>query len=140
LLDEYVAQGGHLITTGPRPAMLDGLGDERSSAGLRSLVHGKVSGLLPPADSIGSSTHIPQLLGKSYLKSDASRAGEQIFEAFGKYLHSPLVTNADKNVHIELRTHGSELLLHLINPERLWKHDAPSRRQVKLRMLPGFPM
>ena len=134
LLDEYVANGGHLITTGAKPAMLDGFGNERASAGLRSLAAGKLSALSPQVSPRGSATHIPQLIGKSYLRFDSGNAGELISETLGRYLHSPIVTNAGKSVHIELRTHGSEMLLHLVNPERLWKPSAPKRRQVSVQL------
>jgi hypothetical protein len=54
-------------------------------------------------------------------------------------MHSPIETDADKAVHIELRTSGSETLLHLINPERLWNRKAQSRRDVavSIDMPPG---
>jgi hypothetical protein len=134
LLDEYVAKGGHLITTGAKPAMLDGFGNDRTSAGLRSLAAGKLSALSPQTGPAGRATHIPQLIGKAYLRSDSGNADELIFETLGRYLHSPIVTNAGKSVHIELRTHGSEMLLHLVNPERLWKRSVPKRRQVSVQL------
>jgi hypothetical protein len=130
LLDEYVANGGHLITTGAKPAMLDAFGTERASAGLRSLASGKFSALSPQASPAGGATHIPQLIGAAYLKSHSAEAGRLLFDAFGKYLHSSIATNAGSNVHMELRTHGSEMLLHLVNPERLWNRRAPRSRQV----------
>jgi hypothetical protein len=139
LLDDYVAKGGHLITTGARPAMLDGFGNERTSAGLRSLAAGKLSALSPQASPAGSATQIPQLIGKAYLRSDSGNAGELIFQALGRYLQSPIVTSAGKNVHIELRTHAGEMLLHLVDPERLWNRSAPKRQQVsvQLELTPG---
>jgi len=35
---------------------------------------------------------------------------------------------------MELRTYGSEMLLHLVDPERLWKRSAPKRRQVSVQL------
>ncbi len=134
VLDEYVAKGGHLITTGAKPAMLDAFGTERASAGLRSLASGKLSALSPQASPAGRATHIPQLIGASYLKSDSAEAARLLFDAFGKYLQSSIATNAGSNVHMELRTHGSEMLLHFINPERLWNRRAPRSRQVAVAM------
>src|SRR6188472_2087532 len=92
LLDEYVARGGHLITTGPTsgPAMLDGLGNARTSAGLRSLVAGKLSALSPQTSSAGTATHIPQPVGTSYLTSDPEEADRLMVESIGRFLHSPI--------------------------------------------------
>jgi hypothetical protein len=45
-------------------------------------------------------------------------------------LHSPVSTTADKTVHIELRRSGNEIVLHLINPERIWNKKAPTSRMV----------
>jgi hypothetical protein len=136
LLDGYVAKGGHLITTGPTsgPAMLDGLGNARTSAGLRSLVAGKLSALSPQTSSAGTATHIPQPVGTSYLTSDPEAADRLMVESIGRFLHSPISTNAGTNVHMELRAHGSEMLLHLVNPERLWDRNAPKQRHVDVRL------
>jgi hypothetical protein len=37
-------------------------------------------------------------------------------------------------VHFELRKSNTELLIHLINPERLWNKKAPKRRDVTVSL------
>jgi len=126
-LDRYVAEGGHLIVTGPAPAALDEFGGRRSAPILRSLATSS-----PPSGStpVGSAVHVPQLLGKSYLVSGAPAASRAIGELINRYSRSPLETDAGQNVHVELRQRGDETLLHLINPERLWNKNAPERRDI----------
>jgi hypothetical protein len=123
LLDRYIATGGKLVITGPRPASLDELGDRRGVAILQSLTRGA-------APQRGSAIHSPKLLGKSYLTSGSPLAGRAIGELLGASVRSPIETNAGKTVHMELRRSGDETLLHLTNPERLWNAGAPRQRDV----------
>jgi hypothetical protein len=125
LLDGYIAAGGNLIVTGAEPAMLNEYGDRRSSAALSLLL----------SSSAGNKVvHIPELLGKSYLTSKAATAGPRLSEAIREYIHSPIHTDADKTVHMELRRLGNELLLHLIDPEHLWNKKTPRRRIVNVSL------
>jgi Beta-galactosidase trimerisation domain len=136
LLDRYVATGGNLVVTGPRPASLDEFGNERKVAIVKSLLQRRgprLSALTSPPSSGGATVHSVQLLGKSYLTSGSDAASRAIGELIGAYLHSPIETDADKTVHMELRRSGNEMLLHLINPERLWNEKAPGRRDVAVR-------
>jgi Beta-galactosidase trimerisation domain len=131
LLDRYVAAGGHLIVTGPSPAALDELGNPRSAAILKSLAQRdgpQLSALTWPAGT--KVVHTAELVGKSYLTSDSTAASQAIRELLGEHAHSPIETNADKSVHIELRKSGNETLLHLINPERLWNAKAARKQDV----------
>jgi hypothetical protein len=133
LLDEYVAAGGDLIVTGPRPAMLDEFGNERQQAALKSLPLRQAAGAPDITSSVPGAkrvVHIPELQGKAYLASDLGVTGRSIDEAIAQYLHSPVSTTADKTVHIELRRSGNEIVLHLINPERIWNKKAPTSRMV----------
>jgi hypothetical protein len=133
LLDEYVAAGGDLVVTGPRPTMLDALGSERQQATLKSLPLRQAAEALDITNSVPGAqrvVHIPELLGKAYLASDGGAAGRSIDEILAGYLHSPITTSADKSVHLELRRLGNEILVHLINPERLWNKKAPASRMV----------
>ena len=133
LLDEYVTAGGDLIVTGARPAMLDEFGNERREAALKSLPLRQaaetpdITSSVPGAKRV---VHILELLGKTYLASDGSAAGRSINEIIGQSVHSGVTTTADKSVHMELRRSGNEILLHLINPERLWNKKAPASRTV----------
>jgi hypothetical protein len=128
LLDRYVAAGGNLAITGPKPATLDEFGNERDVVILQSLVEGG-----------GRTLQSVQLLGKDYLISGSASAGRAISEFIGARARPRIETDADKAVHIELRTSGDETLLHLINPERLWNRQAPGKRDVAIRieMSPG---
>ena len=131
LLDGYIAGGGNLIVTGAEPAMLDEYGNFRSSAALTSLRYAK-----NPSSSLAGIRvlHIPELLGKSYLTSGAATAGPRLSEAIREYIHSPIHTDADKTIHMELRRFGKELLLHLINPEHLWNKKTLRRRIVNVNL------
>lgn len=133
LLDGYVAEGGNLIVTGANPTMLDEYGNLRNSAALTSPLDTKGPGALdvstPPSAKV---VHISELVGKSYLTSEPGTAGPRIGEAIRQYIHSPIDTDANKAVHMELRRLGNELLLHLINPERLWNKTAPRKRVVNV--------
>jgi hypothetical protein len=134
-LDEYVAAGGDLIVTGPRPAMLDEFGTERQQAALKSLPLRQAAGAPDITSSIPGAkrvVQIPELLGKAYLASDSGGAGRSIDQMIAQYVHSPVTTTADKSVHMELRRSGNDILLHLINPERLWNKKAPTSRMVSV--------
>jgi hypothetical protein len=142
LLDQYVANGGHLIVTGPKPATLDQFGNARDAAVLKSLAARQGSQILG-AQTLGRSTtdangrgvvQSTELLGKAYLTSGSPTAGRAIGELLGDTVRSPIETDADKSVHIELRRSGQELLLHLINPVRLWNGKAPKRQDVSIRL------
>jgi hypothetical protein len=137
LLDQYVANGGHLVVTGPKPATLDQFGNARDAAVLKSLA------ARDSAQTLGRSTtdvngrgvaQSAELLGKAYLTSGSPTAGRAIGELLGDTVRSPIETDADKSVHIELRRSGQELLLHLVNPVRLWNGKAPKRQDVSIRL------
>jgi hypothetical protein len=137
LLDGYVATGGNLVVTGPQPATLDEFGTQRDAAILKSLVQRdgpKLSAQGSPVAGRGAVLHSAELLGKSYLISGTSAAASAIGELIGAHVHSPIKTNADKSVHMELRRSGNETLLHLINPERLWNGKAPKKQDVAVRV------
>ena len=141
LLDRYVAAGGHLIVTGASPAALDEFGNPRGASILKSLAQRDgthLSALASPAPAGTNAVHTAELVGKSYLTSGSAAASQAIRELLGKHAHSPIETNADKSVHIELRTAGHEMLLHLINPERLWNAKAARKQDVTVSIeLPG---
>ncbi len=129
LLDQYVAQGGHLVVTGPDPGALDEFGSRRDTSILQSLARrDRVAGAVPLLG--GSAVHLAELAGKSYLVSNATSASRKLFELIGPHGLSSLATDAGENVHIELRTSGDEMLLHLVDPERLWNKRAPARRTI----------
>ena len=130
-LDRYVAEGGHLVVTGPAPAALDAFGGRRSAPILQSLAASTPASRSPPG---GSAVHEPQLLGKSYLVSGAPAAARALGELINRYSRSPLTTDAGESVHVELRQRGDETLLHLIDPERLWNRKAPERRDVSVAL------
>jgi hypothetical protein len=137
LLDRYVATGGNLVVTGPNPATLDEFGNRRDIAILQSLIRragSKTTALIPPAPGGGRTLQSERLLGKSYLTSGSAAASRAIGELIATGMHSPIETDADKVVHIELRTSGNETLLHLINPERLWNRNAPRQQDVAIRI------
>jgi hypothetical protein len=134
LLDRYVAKGGHLVVTGPRPGMLDEFGNRRSATALSSLTSLKSSQASTLVANSNGAVHSAELPGKSYLISGSPAASRAISDLVGDYVHSPIVTNANKDVHVELRRSGSELLLHFINPERLWNGRAPRTQAVSVRV------
>jgi hypothetical protein len=142
LLDRYVAAGGNLAITGPNPARLDEFGNRRGSVALKSLTgRGGPSSPSPASPTAGGGTPLQseQLLGKAYLTSGSAAASHAISELIGPSIHPFIETNADKSVHIELRTSGNETLLHVINPERLWNDKAPRQQDVtmSIAMPPG---
>jgi hypothetical protein len=127
LLDRYVATGGKLVITGPKPASLDELGNPRGVAALKSLQR-------QPAPEGGATIHSAKLLGKSYLTSGSPLVGRDIGNLLGASAHSPIETNAGKTVHMELRRSGDEMLLQLVNPERLWNSRAPRQREIAVSL------
>ena len=142
VLDRYVAAGGNLIVTGPNPGTLDELGNKRNAPILTSLAHlesSQLSAVTSAAMGERMAVHSSELLGKAYLTSSSPAAGRVIGELIENYVHSLIETDADWNVHIELRTLGNERLLHLINPERLWNKKARTKRDVTvhLALAPG---
>jgi hypothetical protein len=133
LLDQYVAAGGDLIATGQKVAMLDEFGNERNQAALKSLPVRQAAGTEDVTASVPGAkrvVHIPELLGKAYLASDSAGTGHSLEEMIVQYVHSPVTTSADKSVHVEMRKSGNEILVHLINPERIWNKKAPAKRMV----------
>ena len=144
LLDEYVATGGNLLLTGPAPTMLDELGNERSAPALKLLgrtrpwqVSGPAAALTKPE---GALVHAPELLGKSYLAFQSSGTDATMRELVARHSPSPISTDANPSIHMELRTAGNETLLHLVNPERLWNKQASRNQKVaiSLKMSPGL--
>jgi Beta-galactosidase trimerisation domain len=141
LLDRYVADGGRLVVTGPKPASLDEFGNPRSAEILRSLAQrqgnrqgSQLTALSAPAPAGHAVVHASDLVGKAYLTTGSAAAAHAIAELVGPYVHSPIETNADKSVHMELRALGSDLLLHVVNPERLWNAKARKRQDVSVRL------
>jgi hypothetical protein len=132
LLDQYVAKGGLLIITGPTPTSLDELGNLRPEPTLK--LPSKEESLTIFSSGAGKLVHAPQLLGKSYLTADGSANAQALNELIGGHLPFQLQTNAGRDVHIELRASGHEILVHLINPERLWNRKAPQRREVTMSL------
>src|SRR5262249_40948934 len=112
-LDQYVAKGGHLVVTGPNPTALDQFGNQRAGPILKSLF--RRGGRRSSGPNLGTAVHTAELVGETYLKSGSPASSRAIRELIGNRSHSPIETNADKSVHVELRTLGDELLLHLIN-------------------------
>jgi hypothetical protein len=143
LLDEYVAAGGNLLLTGAAPGMLDELGNEREAPALKSLSHRQQPQTSDETASTrpeGAVVHAPELLGKAYFTSESPGASAEIRSFILRYAPSPIDTDASPNTHIELRTAADELLLHLINPERLWNKQAAKDRNltINLKMPPGL--
>ncbi len=142
LLDRYVERGGHLVVTGPDPGTLDEFGNARAAPILGSLDGRErprqVDAPATPAPR-GTALHSPQWLGKSYLTSTSPDASGAIGALLGTRRQHFLETDANANVHIEVRTLGDETLVHLINPERLWNKQAPEQREVgvSLALRPG---
>jgi hypothetical protein len=137
LLDQYAGNGGHLIVTGPTPGTLDEFGNPRGSAVLKSV--GQREGSQPTALSARATRdhaaiHSVDLVGKAYLTGGSAAAGRVLSDLMGPYVHSPIETNADSAVHMELRKSGSEMLLHLVNPQRLWNRKAPRKQDVTVRL------
>ncbi|MGE0034282.1 MAG: alpha-amylase family protein [Xanthobacteraceae bacterium] len=122
-LDRYVANGGHLVVTGPDAAMLDGFGSRRAAPILQSLNAGARTAM-----------HSPRWLGKEYLASNSAEAGAAIGEMLGAKSRQTLQTDAGPNVHVAIRTLGDEMLVHLVNPERLWDKTAPEQREVSISL------
>jgi hypothetical protein len=137
LLDQYVANGGHLVVTGPKPATLDQFGNARDAAVLKSLAGREGAQTLGRSSSDANgrgAVRSAELLGKAYLTSGSPAAGRAIGELLGDTVRSPIETNADKSVHIELRRSGQEWLLHLVNPARLWNRKVPKQQDVSIRI------
>ena len=129
LLDQYIAKGGYLVITGPNPTVLDEFGNSRGRPTLKSLVRGKGSSSRRVG---GQVTHTPELVGKSYLTSGSLTADRKIRGLLGKHSRSPVQTDANQSVHIELRTSGGEILLHLINPEYFWNSKDRKKQEVSV--------
>jgi Beta-galactosidase trimerisation domain len=137
LLDQYAAKGGHLVVTGPKPAALDEFGNQRRVPMLKSLVPWdwrRKSAAAYARSGAGAALYTEELVGESYLKSNSDAASRVIRELIGQHARSPIETNAGKAVHMELRKSGDELLLHLINPERIWNTSAPQKQDVTVRL------
>ena len=121
-LEQYLKNGGTVIVTGANPAALDEFGNERSSmVGLSTAIKETESSSQGCKEKV---LHTSELLGKSYLTSDSSAASNAIHNLVRDCLHPTIRTNADGTIHIEARRFENELLLHLIDPERLWKRTA----------------
>jgi hypothetical protein len=131
LLDRYVAKGGYLLITGPNPATMNEFGNRQGRPILKALAQPKGSS---PRQDDGQVMHIPELIGKSYLISESAAADRKLRALLGKHSRSPIQTDAGKNVHIELRRSGDEILLHLINPQRLWNSKAPQKKEISVSL------
>jgi glycosyl hydrolase family 42 (putative beta-galactosidase) len=134
LLDQYAANGGHLIVTGPKPAMLDEFGNPRNSAILKSVGQREGAQLAALTPSGHGAIQSADLLGKAYLTKGSPEASRALGDLVGPYVHSPIETNADPSVHMELRKSAREMLLHVVNPQRLWNRKAPRKQDVTVRL------
>ena len=148
VLDGYVANGGRLVVTGPESTTLDEYGNPRPAPAVAALDRDRprpaaassASPASPAAPkSAGSALHTDQLVGKSYLMSGSPPASAAIGELLGDRVRRLLTTDAAASVHVEVRTLGDEMLLHLTDPERLWNKQAPEKRDVavSLALPPG---
>ena len=144
LLDGYVAKGGRLVVTGPEPATLDEFGNPRAAPAVAALDRDRprpaVAAASPAAPTrAGAAFHTRELVGKSYLMSGSPESRAAIGELLGDLVRRSLTTDAAASVHVEVRTLGDEMLLHLTNPERLWNKQAPESREiaVSLALPPG---
>ena len=137
MLDRYVANGGHLVVTGPDAAMLDEFGNRRAAPILQSLNAG-VSPAAVPAAGTGqrarAAVQSPRWLGKDYLTSNSPEASAAIGEMLGAQPRQLLQTDAGPSVHAAIRTLGDETLLHLVNAERLWDKAAPEQREIAVSL------
>jgi hypothetical protein len=140
VLDEYVANGGNLILTGPAPAMFDEIGNMRDRPALSALALTDARALETTASTAGhgSVTHTPSLPGKAYMTAGSDAASRALAELLGAHALSPIETDAGEHVHIELRTLGNETLIHLVDPQRLWQRPASaSEVTIRLALPPG---
>ena len=137
VLDRYVENGGCLVLTGPAPVSLDEFGNQRSAPALRLLAQrqwSSASELTAVSSAEGVIIQVPELLGKSYLTDNSPTASSEIATTLAKFLPAQLETNAGGDIHIELRTTAREMLVHLIDPEKLWNDQAPDQRMVFLKL------
>ncbi len=141
VLDRYVANGGHLVVTGPDAAMLDEFGNPRPAPILQSLEARNRPAAEPAVAGplARTAVHSPRWLGKDYLTASSPEASAAIGEMLGAKPRRTLQTDAGPSVHVEVRTLGDETLVHLVNPERLWDKKAPEQREiaVSLALPPG---
>jgi hypothetical protein len=131
LLDRYAAKGGYLLITGSNPATMDEFGNQRGRPILKVLA--QLKGGSPRQDK-GQVMHIPELIGKSYLTSESGAADRKLRAFLGRHSRSPIQIDAGKDVHIELRRSGDEILLHLINPGHLWNSKAPQKKEISVSL------
>ncbi len=142
VLDGYVAKGGRLVVTGPEPAMLDEFGNPRPAPAVAPLDRDRPrsavaeSPVSPAAPKpAGMALHTGQLVGKAYLMSGSPEASTAIGELLGDRVRRSLTTDAGPSMHVEVRTLGDEMLLHLIDSERLWNKQAPETRDVAVSLV-----
>ena len=133
VLDDYVANGGHLIVTAPDAAMLDEFGTQRAAPILQSLAAADRASAAT-SNFTRTAAHSPRWLGKDYLTSNSPEAATALGELLGPRPRGALRTNAGESVHVELRTLGDEALVHLVNPERLWDKAAPEQRDIEISL------
>jgi hypothetical protein len=136
-LDRYVANGGHLVVTGPDAVMLDEFGNRRAGPILQSFNAGARAAAQPAAATTtraGAAVHSPRWLGKDYLISSSPEASAAIGEMLGERPRQALQTDAGPSVHVTVRTLGDETLIHLVNPERLWDKVAPEQREIAISL------
>ena len=123
--------------TGPAPATLDEFGNEQINSALKSLDR---KGISPDAESdvtatIGSRVvHFREQWGQSYLVDKSPSADGAIAQVVRTYSSPTIETDASANVHIEMRKTACEMLLHFVNPERLWKKSVPEAQLIFVKL------
>lgn len=121
LLEDYVKNGGHLIATGPNPGGWDEYGNSRSEYALADLLGLKKAAALPSSKTqsygSGQTQFFSGLLGKQYFAStsEGPAAAASLLLAIRATSMPWLTTNADKNVHMELSSGKSKLILQYVN-------------------------
>ncbi|MCI5195498.1 MAG: PKD domain-containing protein [Candidatus Electrothrix sp. AW5] len=119
ILRQYVANGGNLIVTGPKPTGLDEYGTARSDYALADLLGFTKNDPLPAEaqNTYGNGTVLfySDLLGKQYFVSSNAEAGQALSDAVKATSNLPLTTDADRRVHFELSHINDTTVLQFVN-------------------------
>lgn len=107
----FVAAGGTIVITGPKPAGLNEFGDTVGAA-LAGVIGASGS---DTAYGLGHAIYYSDLPGKTYLASTTADALSRITAPILRYAPPVVTTTAPRQVHMEARTVANEVILQFVN-------------------------
>lgn len=119
LLRQYVADGGHLLVTGPNPGGMNDFGVHRSEYALADVLNITNNAELPSEQfntfGEGGAYYFAELLGKDYFATSNTSARQKLADTLRTVSSPPVTIDSDDRIHLELAFLGEQTILQFAN-------------------------